>query len=105
MLLVVPVVHALGTAAVLAVPPAVAPLAAAELVAVGVALGGPGVVRERELWAAPPVPPPQSHPVPHLVRRGPVVHAARTLAVVSPGAAVAPVGAAVVLYKRGEEEV
>ena len=41
-------------------------LAAAELVAVRVTLGGPGVVRERELGAAPPVLPPQPHPVPHL---------------------------------------
>ena len=78
----------------------VSPLAAAELVAVRVTLGGTGVVRQRELWSAPPVPPPQSHPVLHLVSGGPVVHAAGTLAVVSSRPAVAPVGAAVILNKH-----
>ena len=97
----------------LPVAPAVAPLAAAEVLAVRVALGRARVVGERVLRPAPavsnthvdivssdhppPVPAPQPHPVPHPVRGGPVVHARRALAVVRARPAVTPVGAAVVL--------
>ena len=88
----------------LPVPPAVSPLAAAELLTLRVALSGSGAVRERELRATPPVLPPEPHPVldPLLVR--PVVHTVGAVAVLRPGATVAPVRAAVVLasYNRGE---
>ena len=81
----------------LPVPPAVSPLAAAELLTLRVALSGSGAVRERELRATPPVLPPEPHPVldPLLVR--PVVHTVGAVAVLRPGATVAPVRAAVVL--------
>ena len=43
-------------------------LAAAEVFTVRVALSGAGVVRERELGATPPVLPPQTHPLFHLMK-------------------------------------
>ena len=60
----VPVVDTLRTAAVFPVSPTEAPLAAAEVLALRVALSGAGSIREGKLRAAPPVFPPESHPVP-----------------------------------------
>ena len=64
----VPVVDTLRTAAVFSVSPTESPLAAAEILALRVAFSRPGAVRQRKLWAAPSVFPPESHPVPASTR-------------------------------------
>lgn len=79
------------------VPPTEAPLAAAELVTVRVALSRSGAVRENKLWATPPVLSPEPHPLLDPLVCRPVVHTGVALAVLRPGAAIAPVRAAVVL--------
>ena len=100
--ILVPVVDTLRTAAVFSVSPTESPLAAAEILALRVAFSRSGAVRQRKLRAAPSVFPPESHPVldPLLVR--PVVHTVGAVAVLRPGATVAPVRAAVVLASNSE---
>ena len=79
------------------VSPTESPLAAAEVLTLRVALSRAGAVGERELRAAPPVLPPEPDPVLDPLLVGPVVHTGGALAVLGPGAAVPPVGAAGVL--------
>ena len=81
----------------LPIPPTIAPLAAAELIAIWVALPWPRTIWQGELWATPPVIAPGTLPVIQLLVSCPVVCAGRASTVGITGTTVTPLGAAGIL--------
>lgn len=88
------VVDAFRAATVVAVASAVAPLAAAEILALRVALGRSRSVGERKFGTAPPIFAPKTNPVLYPVRIRSIVGAGGTTAVGVSRAAIPPLTAA-----------
>ena len=70
------------------------PFAATKIITIRITLGRPRAIRQRKLFATPPILPPSSLPVLTLVHLCPVVHTRVAGTVLVPGATVAPLAAA-----------